>query len=244
MATKDTHTIRAAVRERYAHIATSPTAAGCCDDGCTGDSRGGYSADERASAPLGADLGLGCGNPTALAQLAEGDVVLDLGSGAGFDCFIAARAVGPAGRVIGVDMTPEMVSRARRNAETGGYDNVEFRLGEIEALPLERDTVDVILSNCVINLSPEKERVFAEAFRVLRPGGRLTVSDMVLAAPLPAGAQDDLDLHCACVTGAVPAASVEAMLRDAGFEAIRVIARPARDGDVVVPATIEAVKPR
>jgi SAM-dependent methyltransferase len=212
----------------------------------------GYDAAELSAVPAGADLGLGCGNPAAIAALKAGEVVLDLGSGAGLDCFLAASAVGPRGRVIGVDMTPEMVAKARHNAAKGGYDNVEFRLGEIEALPLDRDAVDVIISNCVINLSPDKARVFAEAFRVLKPGGRLAVSDIVAASVLPADARGDLALHTGCIAGAIPAAEVEALLRGAGFTGVSVTfaVQPrawvpgARVDDSVASASIAAVKPR
>ena len=159
----------------------------------------GYSPDELAQLPEDANLGLGCGNPTAIASLSEGEIVLDLGSGAGIDCFLAASAVGSTGKVIGVDMTPEMLERARQNAEAGGYRNVEFRLGEIEALPVADASVDVIISNCVLNLSTDKPRVMAEAFRVLKPGGRLVVSDMVSDVPVPDVMERNLDSVAACL---------------------------------------------
>jgi len=197
--------IRQAVRERYARAATE--AESCCGPSCCG---GGETADETAQAigysaealkdlPADANLGLGCGNPTAIASLTEGQTVLDLGSGAGIDCFLAAKEVGPTGKVIGVDMTPEMIARARANAAKGGYANVEFRLGEIEALPVADATVDVIISNCVLNLSPEKDRVLAEAFRVLKPGGRMVISDMVSDLPVPDVVAGSLDAVAACL---------------------------------------------
>jgi arsenite methyltransferase len=199
--------VREAVRERYARAAVEST--GCCAPSCCGGSDSsrtedisqkiGYTADELAGVPAEANLGLGCGNPTAIASLAPGQTVLDLGSGAGIDCFLAARQVGPTGRVIGVDMTAEMLERARRNAAAGGYDNVEFRLGEIEALPVADDSVDVIISNCVLNLSTAKERALAEAHRVLRPGGRIVVSDMVSERPVPAVLEGNLDAIAACL---------------------------------------------
>jgi ubiquinone/menaquinone biosynthesis C-methylase UbiE len=200
-------------------------------------------------------MGLGCGNPQAIANLKPGETVLDLGSGGGFDCFLAARQVGEAGRVIGVDMTPEMVSKARRNAEKSGYQNVEFRLGEIESLPAANDTADVIISNCVINLSPDKPRVFAEAYRVLKPGGRLAVSDVVAFAELPEDLRQDMALYTGCMAGASPVSEVEAMLHSTGFEQVRVAPKDEsksfiRDWapgmpvtDYVVSSTIEAVKP-
>lgn len=198
--------VRQAVRDRYARAATE--AAGCCEPSCCGgDSNGaeataqaiGYAAEDLKALPVDANLGLGCGNPTAIASLRPGQTVLDLGSGAGIDCFLAAKEVGPEGRVIGVDMTPQMIDKARANAEKGGYGNVEFRLGEIEALPVADASVDVIISNCVLNLSPEKGRVLAEAFRVLKPGGRVVVSDMVSDRPVPAVVGGSLDAVAACL---------------------------------------------
>ena len=262
----NTHdTIRAAVRESYTQIALTD-AGGCCGpSGSTccgpaapaqvGSLRLGYSARALVSVPAGADLGLGCGNPRALASLQPGETVLDLGSGAGFDAFLAAPAVGPHGRVIGVDMTPAMVSKARDNAETGGYTNVDFRLGEIENLPVADATVDVIISNCVINLSPDKPAVFAEAFRVLRPGGRLAISDVVASADLPDEIRHDLALYSGCVAGATPVSHLEEMIAAAGFDDIRIAPKdesktfieewaPGRNiTDHVISATIEATKP-
>ena len=237
---------RRAVRERYARIATdADTSAGedCSDGGgcCTGGSDGSArtDTDERArqlgysgtdvDAAGEANLGLGCGNPKALASLEDGETVLDLGSGAGFDCFLAAREVGGEGRVLGVDMTPEMVERARENASGSGFGNVEFRLGEIEHLPVADGSVDVVISNCVVNLSPDKPRVFREAYRVLRPGGRLAISDVVLTAEVPAELREDPESVASCVAGASTVEALEAMLDDAGFE--RVGIEPKDDSD-------------
>jgi ubiquinone/menaquinone biosynthesis C-methylase UbiE len=175
------------------------------------------------SVPDGANLGLGCGNPIALASLVEGETVLDLGSGAGFDCFLAANNVGPRGKVIGVDMTPEMLARARENAERGGYRNVEFRLGEIESLPAADSSVDVIISNCVINLSPDKKRVFAEAFRVLKPGGRLMVSDIVLLKELPDFIRNSVAAYVGCISGALLKNEYLDTITRAGFQEVQVL---------------------
>lgn len=198
---------------------------GCCGGGVDTEAVAraiGYGTEELTSAPEGSNLGLGCGNPVAIASLREGETVLDLGSGAGFDCFLAARKVGNGGRVIGVDMTPEMLERARKNAAKGGYANVEFRLGEIEHLPVSDSSVDAVISNCVLNLSPEKPQVFREAFRVLTPGGRLAVSDVVASGPLSPEMRENLDLYAACVSGAAAVSELEEQLREAGFMQIRI----------------------
>jgi arsenite methyltransferase len=254
--------IRRQVRQAYGQIAVAEqsccSGSSCCDSTSsliTVDSvRLGYTADELRAAPVGADLGLGCGNPQAIADLRMGETVLDLGSGAGFDCFLAAAQVGPTGLVIGVDMTPEMVSKARANAEKGGYANVEFRLGEIERLPVADATVDVIISNCVINLSPDKSAVFAEAHRVLKPGGRLAISDVVTFADIPAALREDTALYSGCVTGAAHLSVIEQLLAQAGFEEVAVEPKEeSRDfmadwapgtpiTDYVVSASIRAVK--
>jgi arsenite methyltransferase len=203
----------------------------------------------------GANLGFGCGNPQAIASIEHGEIVLDLGSGAGIDCFLAARATGEQGLVIGVDMTPEMIAKARLNAEKTGVRNVEFRLGEIENLPVADSSIDVIISNCVINLSPEKRRVYVEAFRVLKPGGRLAVSDIVLTAALPEELHNDLSLYTGCMAGASSLPDIEGHLADAGFVDIRISAKDesrafirewvpgSTIADYVVSATIEALKP-
>jgi len=220
--------IRTKVREDYARVAKSSGSccgaeAPCCGGVPTSRSLG-YSDEELAALPQGADLGLGCGNPVALAALEPGTVVLDLGSGAGIDCFLAARKVGPAGRVIGVDMTPEMVGKARANGRKVAATNVEFRLGEIEHMPVADSSVDVVISNCVINLSPDKPQVFREALRVLRPGGRLMVSDIVLDAPLPQALLDSAAAYVGCISGASLRDDYLAMIAAAGFERIRVVA--------------------
>jgi SAM-dependent methyltransferase len=215
----------------------------------------GYSAAELAAVPEGANLGLGCGNPQAIAAMKPGEIVLDLGSGAGFDCFLAAQQVGPTGHVIGVDMTHEMLTKARENAVKIGATNVEFRLGELEHLPVADNTADVVLSNCVINLVPDKAQVFRETFRALKPGGRIAVSDVVNTAPLPSELQADTALMCGCVVGAAPAERVEAWLRDAGFTDVSITVKsesrdliatwaPGRGiEDYVASAIIEARKP-
>ncbi len=201
--------------------------------GQVGQSEGerlGYTPGELASVPDGATVTFGCGNPGALAGLQPGETVLDLGSGGGLDCLLAAQRVGSGGHVIGVDMTPEMIERSRANARSGGYHNVEFRLGEIEHLPVADATVDAIISNCVINLSPDKPAVFAEAFRVLRPGGRLIVSDVVSLSPIPDAQRADEALWCGCLSGAEEVSALEGMLRDAGFEGVMVTpSEPSRE---------------
>lgn len=248
--------VRAVVREHYGNIARGTNtgcAPGCCSPTGTAAATLGYPSDQAAAAPQGADLGLGCGNPTAIASLRDGETVLDLGAGAGFDCFIAAHQVGPRGRVIGVDMTADMVARARANARKVGATNIEFRLGEIEHLPVADASIDAILSNCVINLSPDKPAVFREAFRVLRAGGRLAISDVVATAPVPAELQGQAAALAGCITGAALLDDVRAMLAAAGFVEIAVKIAP-RSAEIVgswlpgierfvASATIEARKP-
>ena len=226
---------RTIVREHYAKVSTKAAdlAPGCCGGMPACQSTGlGYSESDLAAVPEGADLGLGCGNPNAIAALRAGETVLDLGSGGGFDAFLAARAVGSTGRVIGVDMTPEMISRARDNARKVEASNVEFRLGEIEHLPVADRTIDAIMSNCVINLSPEKEAVFAEAHRVLKAGGRLAISDVVAIAPIPAALQTQAAALAGCVAGAAPLEELKAMLARVGFVDIRVTIAP-RSAEIV-----------
>ena len=229
----DDREIRNAVREQYGQIAVQDSdGCGCGPQTATRDVDGvstaiGYAKDQIDALPEGANLGLGCGNPTALASLEPGATVLDLGSGGGIDCFLAARRVGPSGRVIGVDMTPEMVDRARRNAKDDGHDNVEFRLGEIENLPVADESVDVIISNCVINLVPDKYRAFAEAFRVLRPGGRLLVSDIVLAKALPTEVATSIAAYAGCIAGATPRDEYLEAVKAAGFADIEVVSSTA-----------------
>lgn len=254
--------IRSAVRENYARVATevnSSDQSSCCGGGTASGSVAsvvlGYRPQDLLALPEGADLGLGCGNPNAIAALQPGETVVDLGSGAGIDAFLAARAVGESGAVIGVDMTPDMVSKARANAEAGGFTNVEFRLGEIEHLPIEDASVDVIISNCVINLSPDKQSVFHEAYRVLRSGGRVAVADVVATAELPPEIANDLSLYSGCVAGATFIDDVRAMMERAGFADIRIAPKdeskvfieqwaPGRNvADYAVSATIEARKP-
>ena len=201
------------------------SAAGCCGSSPVDavSMAVGYSEGQLGVLPDGANLGLGCGNPTALASLKEGEAVLDLGSGGGIDCFLASNAVGPAGRVIGVDMTPEMISRARENARRGGYENVDFRLGEIENLPVGDNSVDAVVSNCVINLSPDKGRVFAEAYRALKPGGRVMVSDIVLTRELPEEIMNSMAAYAGCVAGASKKAEYLETVKAAGFKDVEII---------------------
>jgi SAM-dependent methyltransferase len=248
--------IKQSVRERYGKIGGSGKAEGgcCAPHRCATDSKAGtacqnpsseklgYSTDELSELPDGADLGLGCGNPQAIADLRPGETVLDLGSGGGIDCFLAARQVGETGKVIGVDMTPEMIDRARAGAAKIGLNNVEFRLGEIENLPVADGTVDVILSNCVVNLSPDKPAVFCEAYRVLRPGGRLAISDIVATEPLSEEVRDNIALYLGCVAGAAAVDEIERMLTDIGFGEIRIeISERSREviGDCVPSRGVE-----
>lgn len=216
--------VKKAVREGYAKVAKQDTSCSCCGGSAPNISREiGYTEQEIEAVPEGANLGLGCGNPVAIASLKTGETVLDLGSGGGFDCFLAARQVGEAGRVIGIDMTPEMLERARENARNGGYKNVEFRLGEIERLPVADGSVDVIISNCVINLVPDKRRVFAEAFRVLKGGGRLMISDIVLLKPLPDSVMKSIEAYVGCLAGATMRDEYLAAIRAAGFQQVKVV---------------------
>jgi SAM-dependent methyltransferase len=284
MQTKDKEKVRQAVRKSYGNIAKNATvvsgigaspsccgqpdnsaetrsAASCCGGAevTTEQISGlmGYSKEDMLSAPEGANMGLGCGNPVALASLKPGETVVDLGSGGGFDCFLAAKQVGESGQVIGVDMTPDMVTKARMNAEKIGSKNVEFRLGEIEHLPVADNSADIIMSNCVINLSPDKTSVYREAFRILKPGGRLAIADIVATAPLPEEVQKNLALVSACVGGAATIDDTVKMLEDAGFQDIQIKSKDEsrklisewvsgdskNAGDYVVSAYIEAVKP-
>jgi len=223
--------IKKVVRDGYARIAKQDSP--CCQpvNSCCGGTdlaqsiskSLGYTEDELKAVPEGANLGLGCGNPVALASLREGETVLDLGSGAGFDCFLAADRVGKSGRVIGIDMTPEMIDRARENARKGDYTNVEFRLGEIENLPAADNSVDIVISNCVINLAPDKNRVFAEAFRVLKPGGRLMISDMVLLKELPDSIKNSIEAYVGCVSGAIKRDEYIDAVKAAGFQEVSII---------------------
>jgi ubiquinone/menaquinone biosynthesis C-methylase UbiE len=227
----DKEKIRKSVREGYAKVAKQ--ASSCCtpSKSCCGGTDSaqeisrniGYTEEELRTVPDGANLGLGCGNPVALASLKEGETVLDLGAGAGFDCFLAATRVGDRGRVIGVDMTPEMVEKARENARKANSANVEFRLGEIENLPVGDNSVDIVISNCVINLSPEKRRVFAEAFRVLKPGGRLMISDIVLLKELPDVLKNSLEAYVGCLSGALLKDEYIKIIKAVGFKEVRII---------------------
>lgn len=269
-AEKDQDLVRQSVREHYGNVAKRKSGCGCAPTCCAPEealpgipgktaeeiSRGlGYSGAEASSVPQGANLGLGCGNPLAIASIKPGQTVLDLGSGAGFDAFLASTAVGPNGQVIGVDMTAEMIGKARGNKAKGNYDHVDFRLGEIENLPIADASVDVIISNCVINLSPDKAQAFREAFRVLKPGGRIAISDILATAPMPESVRGDLALHAGCVAGAPLVQDVESFLHDAGFTRVRIHVKeesrefirewfPNRGIEkYVASANIEAVKP-
>ena len=222
--------IKKIVRNRYAKVAK--TNGSCCASSvscCSAQTNTqiskliGYSEDELNAVPEGSNLGLGCGNPTALASLKEGDIVVDLGSGAGFDCFLAAKKVGKQGKVIGVDMTPEMLDKARANAKKGKYTNVEFRLGEIENLPVADNSVNVIISNCVINLAPNKKRVFEEAFRILAPNGRLLVSDIVLLKELPESIRKNVEAYAGCISGAEIRDKYIGLIQKAGFKEVIVL---------------------
>ncbi|MCB1175522.1 MAG: arsenite methyltransferase [Leptospiraceae bacterium] len=256
--------VRGHIRENYGKVAEHSSGCGsgggCCTPGIPAHDSSqistalGYSADELGAVPQGANLGLGCGNPQAIADLQTGEHVLDLGSGAGFDAFLAAKAVGLNGRVIGVDMTPEMISKSRLHAASGDFDNTDFRLGEIENLPVADGSIDVIISNCVINLALDKERVFQESYRVLKSGGRLAISDIVATAVLPDEIKNDLNLISGCVAGASAVAELEQAMQSAGFLDIQI--RPKNESreflqnwvpgsnvaDYIVAAVIEARK--
>ena len=264
----DEQTVKEMVRARYGGIAEAASNAACCGpapSSCCGDvvpgtpesksRQMGYSESELATVPDGANLGLGCGNPQAIAALRAGEVVIDLGSGAGFDCFLAAEQVGPTGRVIGIDMTHEMLKKARENGARISAVNVEFRLGELEHLPVADNTADVVISNCVINLVPDKAQVFREAFRTLKPGGRVAISDVVNVAPLSAELKADTGLLRGCIAGAAPVESIRKWLNAAGFTEVRVTLKPeSREmiatwapglgiEDYVLSAAVEARKP-
>ncbi|MCW3990162.1 MAG: arsenite methyltransferase [Candidatus Bathyarchaeota archaeon] len=252
----ESETIKENVRERYAEVAKraqasttasccAPSTASCCGPTSTGDyaKKIGYALNELSDLPDAAQLAsAGCGNPTALASLKEGEVVLDLGSGGGIDVFIAAKKVGPTGKAIGVDMTQEMLDLATKNAEELGFENVEFRKGDIEDLPVEDGTIDVIISNCVINLAPDKDKVFREAYRVLKPGGRITVSDIVTDGDLPEEIRNNPDQWAACVSGALDEKLYLEKIRNAGFERVKVLDKRDFSG-IVKSAEVEAFKP-
>jgi len=255
MDTQENDRIRSQVRTAYAKVAQGADgcSVGCCGTEAGGSLMMGYSEDDLKAVPEGADLGLGCGNPQAIAALRGGETVLDLGSGAGFDCFLAAKRVGRTGRVIGVDMTAEMVAKARANARRVEAANVEFRLGEIEHLPVLDASVDVILSNCVINLSPDKGAVFREAFRVLKPGGRIAISDVVATGEMPAELAESVEALTGCVSGAAKVDALRDLLVQAGFQNVTIQLRPESRSiigqcmpgaeDYVASATIEGTKP-
>jgi arsenite methyltransferase len=250
--------IRDTVRDHYAKVAQQETD-GCCEStcSCAGNisEQIGYSKEDLASIPKDAEMGLGCGNPISFAELKIGEVVLDLGSGGGVDCFLASKIVGATGKVIGVDMTPEMISKARKNAVSGDYQNVEFRLGEIEHLPAGDNTVDAVISNCVINLSPTKLQVYKEAHRVLKPAGRLAVADMVALQALPEHLKNDLAAYTGCLAGAELVSQLQAWLSEAGFKDVQIrVRQPSREfvqgdagegklDDYIASANVTAFKP-
>lgn len=255
METQDNDRVRTQVRGAYAKVANGSCGCGvgCCGTQGSGSLAMGYTEEDVASVPEGANLGLGCGNPQAIAALRPGEIVLDLGSGAGFDCFLASKRVGQTGQVIGVDMTPEMITKARDNARRVEASNVEFRLGEIEHLPVPDASIDVILSNCVINLSPDKSTVFKEAFRVLKPGGRLAISDVVATKAMPRELSENVEALTGCIAGAADVDELRRFLADAGFHTVKIEPRaesreiiaqcmPGAE-DYVASATIEAKKP-
>ena len=255
--------IRESVLENFRKVALRNSLEESSDSNCCGSTKDdlanvsdalGYSRTEYANVPEGSNMGIGCGNPQAIASLKQGETVLDLGSGGGFDCFLASKSVGERGKVIGVDMTAEMISKARNNAKKGHYNNTEFRLGEIEHLPVADATIDVIISNCVINLSPEKGKVFNEAYRVLKPGGRLAISDIAATAEFPDEFRNDISLICGCMSGASSIEVIQTLLSNAGFSEIRIESksksrefikdwRPETGiENYIISATIEAVK--
>lgn len=255
--------IRESVMENFKEVALRNRFYENNDSNCCGNTKNdlanisntlGYSRTEYMNVPEGANMGIGCGNPQAIASLKQGETVLDLGSGGGFDCFLASKSVGETGKVIGVDMTAEMISKARNNAKKGNYTNTEFRLGEIEYLPVADATIDVIISNCVINLSPEKEKVFNEAYRVLKPGGRLAISDIVATAEFPDEFKNDVSLICGCMSGASSTERIQTLLSNSGFSEISIETKSKSKEFIkdwrpeigienyIVSATIEAVK--
>ena len=235
--------IRDRVRERYADVARTTGESSCCGPSCsTVDTSQavGYSSDELASIPEAANLGVGCGNPTAVAEIREGETVVDLGAGGGIDCFLAAKATGPTGHVIGIDMTDEMLERARRNATEGGFTNVEFRKGFIEDLPLDDASADLVISNCVINLSPDKPRVFREVFRSLKAGGRMVISDIVVTEPLPEVVQKSIEAYVGCIAGALHVDDYLDAIRAAGFSSVEVISQQSYGNMVTSDADLVA----
>jgi ubiquinone/menaquinone biosynthesis C-methylase UbiE len=247
----DSKTITEAVRDRYAAIAEkngSCCGPSCCDSSVT-DMSLGYSTEELASLPEGANLSLGCGNPTALADVKSGETVIDLGSGAGIDCFLAAQKVGPSGHVIGIDMTEAMIKKARENAAKASHENVEFRLGQIEQIPVDTNTADIVISNCVINLAPDKERVFREIYRVLKPGGRFVVSDVIAKGSIPEADRRDMEMWAGCIAGALEKELYLDIVRRTGFVDLDIKSEveydyKKSDAFALASMTLEAFKPR